>query len=1411
MKHFYAFAQKITFCLAYLHLIYQPSVQAQLSIDDVNSVFTIDFDNNLNGVNNGPFAATGFEPAPAIGQLDSDAWAFTGFDDGDLTFGGSTLGINDAQRGSSTGGEITGGIYAFDIGGGNLSLGVQPTEDGWTPGSMTLRLQNNSGETIKGLQISYQIYQFNDEARSTSLNFSHSSDDLNYTPEPSLDFATTEAAIVPMAIWIQTQRNLAISGLDIAPGDFYYLRWESNDAAGTMGGRDEIALDNIGVQVLSSIAFQTGDWRPQNPNVGFDDANAWESFDGTAWVPEVNALEGTTPVPDRVIIDQTGIAAGNSDVNQYDNIFITAGGSLTVDATVANETALTGLSDFISATNQLEVQSNAQLIIQGDIRLAGSAQLIVRAGGTIVLDRALIDNEHPIWNGMENFEAESTFEVRDWDFSESPGQRSIINATPQISNNANGYKFGNLVINSAIGDDFTLVSGPQGDAVNPFLLCENDLEVNSQTGTNQVNITFATAPSFFEINGSIIINEGLFNFVNSTATLTHTLNVKGDIIVNNEIGTTFPPIVSLSGSVNVEPIINLEGRLVVADMTTFNSADNDGAINFVGMATQNINVVPALRNINLIIKSGSFARLIGQDLEFDQDCRFTVETGATLDFGTNGTTGLNIIELNTGNAFQSEQGSTLMITNQQGINRVPSGNIGNVQVTTRTYAPIAIFHYTGRNATQSTGTALSTISNGKIVIVELGSSTGILTLSDGIGISNGPDLDPNGGRLEIRSGILRTTETETIIGSGNLVMTGGEYQIGSTGNPLLPRLTGSFLLTGGVIHLNGNGDQVLKGARDYFSLTFSGSGTKTTSSALTDIDGVVTITEEAVLDVGNSTFSGSANLVMTGDVAVPGPAFRMRKLNTTLPELSGTYTLDDGAIELYDTDFDQTHSLRGGITYHDVFINAMAANQEPEEANVVVGASFDINGTLNVVSPATFQVSNRTIEDGGSGTSAFNLQAGAGLKYGSAEGINLTGNTGNIQTVSRTFNSAADYYLIGGVNQVTGDGIPDVIRNLFVDKSAPDSPVQMSKDISVSSTVQVRQGDLDLNGQNITLLAPATLSEDRANNHLVLDNSTPTGGPGQILMDAAYNITVPMDGTLTDIAGLGVELTNTGGADFTVNVSRQHQQIEVETGNFSILKSYTIEEAGGFTQTDMNFFYADDELNGLDPSGLALYRNTGTPDVWEEQTGSDNSTPNLVSLAGITELSDWTLATSSSSLPIQLLSFQAKAISESQALLEWQTISETNNQGFEIEKSMDGVNFDKIAFVDGAGTHRGLKEYAFVDQVFLESAYYRLKQIDFDGQFAYSPIAYVDQTQTVPFRVYPNPVAERVVVQSGATGQNLTLSLTDLQGKVLWELAGEVKDLEQGFNQQLPYLKRGQYILRFYDGFKMHQGQIIKQ
>ncbi len=116
--------------------------------------------------------------------------------------------------------------------------------------------------------------------------------------------------------------------------------------------------------------------------------------------------------------------------------------------------------------------------------------------------------------------------------------------------------------------------------------------------------------------------------------------------------------------------------------------------------------------------------------------------------------------------------------------------------------------------------------------------------------------------------------------------------------------------------------------------------------------------------------------------------------------------------------------------------------------------------------------------------------------------------------------------------------------------------------------------------------------------------------------------------------------------------------------------------------------------------------------------------------------------TGSENVPVELSSFNAYDV-RGQVNIEWSTSTETNNRGFEIQKSADGQNYNTVGFIKGHGTSTEAHSYNFVDKnVVNGTVSYRLKQVDFNGAFVYSDVVTVNVDAPATYQLsqnFPNP------------------------------------------------------------------------
>lgn len=176
----------------------------------------------------------------------------------------------------------------------------------------------------------------------------------------------------------------------------------------------------------------------------------------------------------------------------------------------------------------------------------------------------------------------------------------------------------------------------------------------------------------------------------------------------------------------------------------------------------------------------------------------------------------------------------------------------------------------------------------------------------------------------------------------------------------------------------------------------------------------------------------------------------------------------------------------------------------------------------------------------------------------------------------------------------------------------------------------------------------------------------------------------------------------------------------------------------------------------------------------------------------------------SAPLPVELSRFTAVKVKHS-ARLEWVTATEINNEKFIVERSADGRNFTGIGTVKGAGNSSRTQKYQFTDEQAAAFAgasgkvFYRLTQIDFNGQSSRSDVAvvYFGNERTNALTAYPNPVLNTVTltVQSENKGQ-MNILVTDIQGREVYSTTWTVENGTNSMSVDMRSLNAGLYFVK---------------
>jgi hypothetical protein len=175
----------------------------------------------------------------------------------------------------------------------------------------------------------------------------------------------------------------------------------------------------------------------------------------------------------------------------------------------------------------------------------------------------------------------------------------------------------------------------------------------------------------------------------------------------------------------------------------------------------------------------------------------------------------------------------------------------------------------------------------------------------------------------------------------------------------------------------------------------------------------------------------------------------------------------------------------------------------------------------------------------------------------------------------------------------------------------------------------------------------------------------------------------------------------------------------------------------------------------------------------------------------------WTNVTG---LPIELVSFDGK-FEGNQAMLEWNTASEKNNQFFYVERSADGLKFETVGQVKGVGNSAIGSHYNFIDSPLDPSQnefYYRLRQTDYDNRTSYSPVIRVGTmaAENAPKIYFDNASNSINIAYNFTDVQNLHLEIVDLVGRVIYRRGLGMVNGKNSVVVDLPPDIEGIYIAR---------------
>ena len=417
-------------------------------------------------------------------------------------------------------------------------------------------------------------------------------------------------------------------------------------------------------------------------------------------------------------------------------------------------------------------------------------------------------------------------------------------------------------------------------------------------------------------------------------------------------------------------------------------------------------------------------------------------------------------------------------------------------------------------------------------------------------------------------------------------------------------------------------------------------------------------------------------------------------------------------------------------------------------------------------------------------------------------GGNLVLNNTDLQTDGLLDAGSASLVITGTNNTSYAGAVPLQAGSITLNTSAL-GVFSLNNTLKLSGPLIFQNGLIDLNGQQLQLTASGLLQGESETSRL-------TGISGGSIIASATSVNNPFQ---FNTGNLGAVLTTTANLG-NLTITR-FGKAATNPGNLTlhgIQRSFLIQPQNNIAlNATLRFFYLNAELNGDDPNTLTLWKSSDGI-AWQ-RVGADtrNTVAKYVEKTGIADFSYWTLTDALNALPLSLLSFSAKCAT-GYAQLQWQTGIESGIVRFDIERSGDGSSWTKLGEVPCANNPGG-SSYSFRDKDAQPSALYRLKIVNQQGSWMYSPVFKGGCADiAMPFTVYPNPSRIEAVAQlSVREATTVNIKLVDNTGKLLYNKPWK---LQPGINlHPLPVtaLATGTYFLQVEINKSILQTTLIKQ
>jgi fibronectin-binding autotransporter adhesin len=463
-----------------------------------------------------------------------------------------------------------------------------------------------------------------------------------------------------------------------------------------------------------------------------------------------------------------------------------------------------------------------------------------------------------------------------------------------------------------------------------------------------------------------------------------------------------------------------------------------------------------------------------------------------------------------------------------------------------------------------------------------------------------------------------------------------------------------------------------------------------------------------------------------------------------------------------------------------------------------------LSGSISIGAGATLNnaTNNRNI------TLAGNWTKNATGSFVTGTGtVTFNGSTASVITGSTTFNNLA----IAKTNNVTlnGSGIT-----------------------TINSTLTLTSGHIISSVSHPLVLSSASIISGGGFSSFI-------AGPVSKSLSAGNSFTFPLGGilnnryrpaTLSNVSSatwmveyVGISPTTVGYSSGAFNATNLKKVSNFEYWN--ITPSPSVGSVADVTLTYNTGSYIPPDVGNV--SNLRIAHWDGATSQWDFPSGagsvsqSGNNIGGTVTVTNITSFSPFTFGSldASSPLPVTWLAFNAAWVNHDVELI-WKTAQELNNEKFEVERSLNGIDFNRIGTVLGGGTQSSVMEYNFIDAEASRYSkyYYRIRQVDFDGKSDYSKVIVLLplESSTQRWEAYPNPVkaSEQFLLETNdpsRTAETLEVVLFSSTGSVLFKTSGTLENIRRVLSGIMTNTTPGVYLLQVSEGLHQENFRILRR